>query len=309
MANAYFPNVGHFYSSRSMPVKLDCSFTVAEGNGLGITGLSGPKIANIFLHTSTTPAVGNFSQTNPNPATGYMVVQLMNNYNSIYGWSASVASPNSGSDVKIDNSALTAGAVYVITTLGNATAAKWVAIGVPKGVTAAVGVSFVAASDGGAGNTLTSRVQVPATAGAAFDHIECVGLPSTMLQPVGLSVSPHIGAQLIFRFMKASGSAAAPTFTGSALGTHNHDLKIIGGQAAASTDAVSAKTLTLGKEAATDITIAGANSATLGGVVGASAGTPAGTISAPAFTTTSVIATPADGSLISLQLYLGNSSV
>lgn len=49
--------------------------------------------------------------------------------------------------------------------------------------------------------------------------------------------------------------------------THTHDLKIIGGQAAASTDAVSAKTLTLGKEAATDITVAGDDSATLGGVV------------------------------------------
>lgn len=49
--------------------------------------------------------------------------------------------------------------------------------------------------------------------------------------------------------------------------THTHNFKVIGGQAAASTDAVSAKTLTLGKEAATDITIVGANSATLGGVV------------------------------------------
>jgi len=49
--------------------------------------------------------------------------------------------------------------------------------------------------------------------------------------------------------------------------THTHDVKIIAGQAAAGTDAISAKTLTLGKEAATNITIAGANSATLGGVV------------------------------------------
>ena len=51
---------------------------------------------------------------------------------------------------------------------------------------------------------------------------------------------------------------------------HTHDLKIIAGQAAAGTDAISAKTLTLGKESATNITIAGANSATLGGVVSSS---------------------------------------
>lgn len=51
--------------------------------------------------------------------------------------------------------------------------------------------------------------------------------------------------------------------------SHTHDFKVIGGQAAASTDAISAKTLTLGKEAATDITIVGADSETLGGVVSA----------------------------------------
>jgi len=55
-------------------------------------------------------------------------------------------------------------------------------------------------------------------------------------------------------------------------GAHSHDFKIIAGQAAASTDAISAKTLTLGKESATNITIAGANSATLGGVVATTSG-------------------------------------
>ena len=87
-----------------------------------------------------------------------------------------------------------------------------------------------------------------------------------------------------------AGTVAAPVFTGSALSTHVHDFKVIGSQAAAGTDAISAKTLTLGKEAATDITIAGADSATLGGVVAVSGGTPAGTNSAPAFTGTAVAA-------------------
>lgn len=59
--------------------------------------------------------------------------------------------------------------------------------------------------------------------------------------------------------------------------THTHDFKVIGSQAAASTDAISAKTLTLGKEAVTDITIAGANSATLGGVVSATLAAAVGT--------------------------------
>lgn len=58
--------------------------------------------------------------------------------------------------------------------------------------------------------------------------------------------------------------------------THTHDVKIIAGQASAGTDAISAKTLTLGKESATNITIAGANSATLGGVVSATLAAAAG---------------------------------
>jgi len=50
--------------------------------------------------------------------------------------------------------------------------------------------------------------------------------------------------------------------------THDHDLKIIGGQAAAGTAAAAYyATDILGKEAATNVTIAGADSATKGGVI------------------------------------------
>jgi len=73
----------------------------------------------------------------------------------------------------------------------------------------------------------------------------------------------------IFEYVASTGKIKAYAAGGQA--AHTHDLKIIGGQAAASTDAISAKTLTLGKEAATDITIAGANSASLGGVVATTA--------------------------------------
>lgn len=51
--------------------------------------------------------------------------------------------------------------------------------------------------------------------------------------------------------------------------THAHDLKVIGSQAAASTDAVSAKVDTLGKESASNITALGADSDTKGGVISA----------------------------------------
>lgn len=157
--------------------------------------MKGPIVQNVFMHTSTTPAVGNSNPrtpniviTNPNPASGIIVIQLQDEYNRILSIDSSIQSPNSGSDVKIDNSAMTAGLAYTITTLGNATAAKWRAIGVPAGVTPAVGVSFIAASNGGAGNTLTSRVQVPLAGGSGIQSIEVVGDPDQ-------SIAPNLTAQ------------------------------------------------------------------------------------------------------------------
>lgn len=82
----------------------------------------------------------------------------------------------------------------------------------------------------------------------------------------------------------ASGKAVKyipnPTFTGSALGTHAHDIKVIGGITADEDVGILASGPTLGKLAATDRTIVGADSATKGGVVAITGGTPAGTNSA-----------------------------
>ncbi len=82
-----------------------------------------------------------------------------------------------------------------------------------------------------------------------------------------------------------SGTVSAPVFTGSALATHTHDLKVIGGAAGGIDEPLGVEgTDTLAKDAATDRTIVGANSATKGGVVAITGGTPAGTNSAPTFT-------------------------
>lgn len=202
MANRNYASGGKIYSMHVKPVLIDCSFTVAATNGIGITNLKGPLVQNVFMHTSTTPAAGNVNPstpniaiTNPNPANGYIVIQLQEQYQRILGMEYSIQSPNSGSDVKIDNSAMTAGVAYVITTLGNATAAKWAAIGVPAGVTPAVGVSFIAASNGGAGNTLTSRVQTAAVDGSGVDDIEIVGNPDVSIAPSILAQG--FGSQII----------------------------------------------------------------------------------------------------------------
>lgn len=196
MANRFFPNVGHFYSTHYLPVQLDCNFIVdsTNGNGLGIRSLKGPGIVNVFMHTSASPGVGNNGITNPNPAAGTILVQFADNYNRIYTGSDSIVSPL-GSSIKVDASdaALTPGVAYVITILGDATAADWVALGVPPGVTPAVGCAFIALVSG-SGVASVSRVAPTAAAGSNIFRIETVGdtnqsiAPNALLQPYGAQV-------------------------------------------------------------------------------------------------------------------------
>jgi hypothetical protein len=205
MANRNFAN-SRLYTGHVMPVQIDCKFIVAasDSGGLGITGLKGPYVQAVYMHTSATPAAGS-----PNPASGTIVVQLQDSFSRFYTGGYELTAPNSGSDVKIDNSAMTAGVAYVITTLGNATAAKWHAIGVPAGITPAVGVAFIASSNGGAGNTLTSRVQTTAAAGSAIMDIELVGSTSLGIAP-NPSANQGFGGQIILQCRNSSGTIANP---------------------------------------------------------------------------------------------------
>lgn len=301
MSNRNWSNGGKIYIPQVKPVLLNCSFTVTPTNGSGITSFSGPGFSAVYLHTSTTPTTGS-----PNPAAGTILVRLQDNYTRLLGFTKSIIAPASASDVKIDNSAMTAGVAYVITTLGNATAAKWRTIGVPPGVTPAAGVVFIALTNGGAGNTLTSRVQTMATSGAGIDDIQLMGNPQLSVNP-NPAANQGYGAQFVFQCLASTftgesytpaGTVAAPVFTGSALGTHTHSFTPAGTNA--NDGPPETFTGTPGTTGAT------------------SGGTPAGTNSAPAFTGTAhtlagtmgfAVAAPATGSIISLSLYLSDSSV
>lgn len=202
MANRNFLSQ-KMYSMRGMPVLIDCSFTVDATDPDGITGLQGPLVDSILMNSShATP-----TQT---IAAGYIQVRLQNGFNQVLGiMKPCIQSANSGSDVKIDNSAMTAGRAYVITTLGNATAAKWHQIGVPAGVTPAVGVSFIAASNGGSGNTLTSRVQLVISS-SNVASIEVVGDPNQSVNP-SPSANQGYGAQIILVCRDYAGAIVAPS--------------------------------------------------------------------------------------------------
>lgn len=116
-------NGGRFYSFLDRPVEVDCHFQVqsADTAGLGITGLKGSGVQNVFMHTSQTAGKNN-GYLNPNPASGYALIQLANNYNRFGGGSWEIVSPLSGSDVVINSTSLTAGNPYVISAVGHASA-------------------------------------------------------------------------------------------------------------------------------------------------------------------------------------------
>lgn len=291
IARGFGINARSLYSNVAKPTEINMQFTVAAADtgGLGVTSLkSNGYVQNVFMNTSQTPGANN-GYTNPNPAAGYILVQLKQNFNVYLGNYANVIAQNSGSSLKIDNNALTAGNVYVITTLGNATLAKWQSIGVPVGVTPAVGVAFVATAAGGAVNTSTSRVQVPSVSG--IGAIESVGNVNVNTSS---TISANGGQWMLFQCLGAS-------FTGAALAAHSHslllkDAAVVDG----ATTRVNAGTNLLGANTGSNITVAGGGAN--GGVQTASAGTPAGTI---AFAVTA----PTDGAIISMKAYFDGSSV
>lgn len=198
-------NGGHYYSNITQPVEISCNFVVdsANGNGLGVRSIkSNGYVQNVFMHTSA-PLAGS---GNPNPAAGYAMIQLVNNYNKyLGGFSGFVQATQT--PTKIDNSALTIGQPYIITVLGNATAAQWLTLGVPAGVTPAVGVPFVAiATTAGTANTSTSRVSLPKSSNVFKNEV--IGDSNLT---VNTQRQTYGGQYILVEFFDITGAAVAPT--------------------------------------------------------------------------------------------------
>lgn len=199
MANRNWASGGKIYSMHTMPILLDCNFVVdsTNGNGLGIRSLKGPAIANVYMHTSASPAAGN-----PNPAAGTILVQLVDNYNRSFSGFNALVSPVSGTPL----TSVTAGTAYIIVSLGTTTDAQFHAKGVPAGVSPAVGVSFVATATGALGGT--GAVEIAAAAGAGICSIETLGDPNLSIAPDQLLQS--YGASFILQCRDYAGAIAAP---------------------------------------------------------------------------------------------------
>lgn len=177
------------YSPHNKATVLDCSFIVdaSNGNGFGVRSLKkSGRISTVFMNTSSTPGKAANGQLNPNPQAGLIQVTLQDNYNAYLGGYSGFVSPLSGSQISISTgSSLTAGHLYVITSLGTTTQAQWQTVGLSSSIKAAVGVSFIAIATSGTG---TGTVQTFATAGSNIDHVEVVGDANLMNNVNGASI-------------------------------------------------------------------------------------------------------------------------
>lgn len=203
-------NIQFTYNPHNKATLLDCSFVVdsTNGNGFGIRSLKkSGRISSVFMHTTQTPGTASNGILNPNPASGYIMVNLQDNYNTyLAGFSGQVC-PLSGSSI---SSGMTAGVAYVIVTLGNTSLAQWQVAGLPAYITPAVGVSFIAKATSFTG---TGRVQAIAAAGSGISHIEVVG-DSNLSNSNGANVQGQgVGMQIILACFGASGSVAVTSGT------------------------------------------------------------------------------------------------
>ena len=215
-----FSNRGHFYAPHVRPVLIDCNFVVdsTNGNGLGIRNLKGQGVTNVFMKTSATPGKGPNGELNQNPSTGYIVVQLADNYQRYYGGFSGQVAPLSGSSLAVNASALTVGGIYVITSVGTTTYAQWLTLGMQSGITPAVGVTFAASVTGVSGGG-TGTVQAIAAAGSGIDHIEVVGDPNLTLNPVPVSGSPNVGGWIYLACFASTGASGVNALAAPANGS------------------------------------------------------------------------------------------
>lgn len=151
-----------------MPVQgtgIPVGTTITAITSSSAVAISATPTGNHSSETITYQAAGS-----PNPAAGIILVTLQDNYNA-YLWGCSgFVSPLSGTPINV-TTGVTAGAAYVIASLGTTTTAQWYALGVPANMTPAVGLAFVAPLT----TTATGTGVIEATVFSGVDHIEVIG--------------------------------------------------------------------------------------------------------------------------------------
>lgn len=161
-----------------MPVLLDVSIPIGATGAVGT--ISGPYVSSVTRM-----------------AAGIYQIKLQDNYSRFYLGNAQMISPITGSAA--DPHGLTVGTLYSITTVGNT---DWATAGIPAGVTAAIGVSFVLAAQPAAG---TGRMKAVSNSGIA--KVELAGDPTLTISPM-VANSGAQGAVILVQCLQAQIAAA-----------------------------------------------------------------------------------------------------
>jgi hypothetical protein len=217
-----------------MPQECFLSFVVdsTNGSGLGVRSIkSNGFVERVMMYSTHASSSGGnpnwiaksamFPSGNPiTTASGIILIQMKQNFQHVIGAQLGMTAPLSGSSLKIDNGAtLSIGSPYVVVSVDpSLTAAQLATLGIPVGVTPAVGTVFVALATGaGSANVSTMRVQaiVPVTSMV----IQGLGDPAAMTSG---SLEKYAGQILAFQCL-------APTVTG---GTSAFEAPLVANQPA-----------------------------------------------------------------------------
>jgi len=137
------------------------------------------------------------------PSAGTIIVQLQDNYNRVLKGFKAIVSPVSGTPL----TATTASTPVIIVMLGTATLAQWRAVGLPLGITPAVGTSFVPTASATIGGG--AAVETASLLGSGISTIETLGDPNTTVAP-DPTQNQGFGAQIILQARDYTGALAAP---------------------------------------------------------------------------------------------------
>lgn len=298
------------YNQHLFPVHLDAQVTI--GSSGAPTLVTSSTIPGSSPSASQGQSKGIKSITRL--AAGTYRIQLSDNFSSLLDFKASFTSAVTGSNIPVDatTAGLSIGTAYQITAVGSATtAANYVTLGLPAGMTAAVGQVFVALTTGTGTQSGAGTVKALANQTTGM-QTQLLGDADTMLnyQPFQNSTG---GGYITFQTMGGAftagaytpaGTISAPTFTGSALSGHTHTILVATGTSGdAVTNNAGVLNSTGGQDLVTEST---------------SGGTPAGTNSVPVFTgtassltgtITSAAADPTNGCTMYVRILLSNSSI
>lgn len=180
-----------------------------QGSGIPINNTIASIVSSSSIRltaattSSTTGSItyGGFNDGagNPNPAAGYALIQMKQNFNYYLGGFSGFVSPVSGTPILV-TTGVTKGLAYVIVVVGSTSLAQWQKLGLPAGVTPAVGASFIATATTTA--TGTGAIEVPATSGATIITSDVVGDPNVSIN--NSAISTNGGAYVLVRFLGAT---------------------------------------------------------------------------------------------------------